>query len=261
MTNLLRSEFFRLFKSKSFYICAAVAIVLVSTNIFLLDWANSVVGEANEMYLPVPYLDGISFGLSAFTNGNVETIMAIITGIFVTAEFSHGTMKNVVSKGYSKFNIYFSKVIVMIAATFMIILATFIISTITGTIVTGTVGNFTATYVGQILKIIGVELLLNAALTSVLVLVAMTLRNLGGVIAVDIIGVLTMGPIMFVVLENLIKSKILIANYSLLNNIAHYYNNFSAKGSDYLRSIIVAIVFFALSSGLGYYAFKKSDIK
>lgn len=261
MTNLLRSDFYRLFKSKSLYICTTVALFLTAANILVLYWASQVIGEDNAIFESLPFKDGISYGLSSFSNGNNQMIIAIFTAIFVTAEFSHGTMKNVVSKGFSKVHIYLSKLISMVTATYLILIANLIVGTITASFVLGTAGDFSGAYVGDILKIAGIELLLNAAMAAILVLVAMVIRNLGGVIAVDIVGVMSVGVLIYSVLELLIKSKINFNDYSLFNNIAFYYSNNAAKGTDFLRSAIVALVYLAATTALGIFAFKKSDVK
>jgi ABC-2 type transport system permease protein len=225
-----------------------------------MDWANKALGEENEMYSELPFKDGISYGLSALSNGNVQMLLAIFTAIFITSEFSHGTMKNVVSKGFLKLQIFFSKLITMIIAVYIIILANIIVGTLSATIVTGTVGDFTGEFVGEMLKTVGIELLLNAALAAVFVMVAMVIRNLGGAIAVSILGVLTLAPLIYTALEVFIKSKIDFTEFSLLFNIMFYINE-TAAGSDYLRSSIVGIIFIVATTALGIFAFKKSDVK
>lgn len=260
MSNLLRSDFYRLFKSKAFYICTGVASFLMGLNIFMSYWASHLNAENEKAYADMLPKDGISYGLSAFAAGNVQMILAIITAIFITSEFAHGTMKNVVSKGFSKIKIYFSKLITMLAAVYIIIFTTLIVGTICCTIVTGTVGDFTGEYVSQILKTVGIELLLNAAMTALLVLVAMVVRNLGGVIAINILGIMSFGPLIFTLLEYLVKHKIKFSEFSLSYNIQYFMGDVT-KGSDFLRGAIVALAFIVVSTALGIFAFKKTDVK
>lgn len=254
MLNLLRSDFYRLFKSKFFYICTAVAIFLVAISIFAVKWSSDLSGS--EM----PYTDGISYGLLSFSNGNVQMIIAIITAIYVAAEFSHGTMKNVVSKGFSRVHIYLSRLIAMIVTSYIVIILCAVVGTICATIVTGTIGDLTGDYLVDILKLVGIELFLNAAYIAVLILIAMVVKNLGGVIAIDILGILTVIPLIYALLGVLFHNKIDFTKFSLLFNMAFYYNN-EAIGADYLRSAIVGLVFFAVTTALGIFAFVKSDVK
>jgi ABC-2 type transport system permease protein len=233
----------------------------MSSSIFLLDWANKILSEQNGTAAVMQYKDGISYGISAFSNGNVPTILAIVIAVFITAEFSHGTMKNIVSKGFSKTEVYLSKLITMIAASFILLFITLIAGTVSAAVVTGTFGDFTAAYVGTILKKLGIELFLNAALTSIFVMVAMIVRNLGGVIAIDILFVLNFGPSIFTLLEYLVKSKILFTDYSLIFNINFYVLFETAKGSDYLRSGLVGLVYLIATTAIGIYLFRKTDVK
>ncbi len=261
MKNLLRSDFYRLFRSKSFYICTAISMLLMALNILLVEWASNLAGEEGVVISENPiFKDGITYGLTAFANGNLEIILGIIIAIFVSAEFSHGTMKNVVSKGFSKINIYLSKLITMVSTTLIMIIATFLTGFICATILSGSMGDFSGDNLAIIFKTIGIEILLNTALVAILVLVPMVIRNIGGAIAINIFGVMTVAPLLFNILQLIARDKIKFTDYSLLNNIAFYFSN-TAKGSDYLRSVIVGLVFLVGATALGIFAFKKSDVK
>jgi ABC-2 type transport system permease protein len=257
MSGLLRSDFYRLFKSKSFYICTLVAIFLLNLNLFTIKWASNMSGEMGEIYASLLPKDGITYGIKAFSDGNTQMIFAIIVAIFVVAEFSHGTMKNIISKGFSRTQAYLSKLITMIIATFIIIFAGFLVTTASATVISGAIGSFS----WDIIKIIGIELLLNAALISILLLSAMVVRNLGGVIAINIIGILSFGPLIFTLLEYLSDGKVMFTHYSLFYNMALYMGTTAAAGSDYLKSALVAIAYLILTTVIGIFAFKKTDIK
>ncbi len=260
MNNILKSDFYRLFRSKAFYICTAVAVLFMSLNIFILYWASKTVeGEMSNYYI-MPK-DGITFGLSVFSNGNNLIIIGIFAAIFVAAEFAHGTMKNAVSKGFSRVLIYGSKLITIMAATFLMHFVNFIIGTLICTVLTGNLGSFTGEFVANMFKIMGIELLLNFALAALFVFIGMVIRNLGGVIAINVIGVLSVEPLIYTLLELLFDHKVQISNYSLLNNIARFIPSTTAAGSDYLRAVIVAAAYLVISAGIGIFAFRKSDVK
>ncbi len=257
MANLLSSDFYRLFKSKSFYICTVVAMFFMALSIFVLNWATKATsGTENSASLSMIYKDGITYGITAFASSNVQLILSIIVAIFVTSEFTYGTMKNVVSKGFSKLLIYFSKLITMVVATLIIIFATMLMGTVCAAILTGKMGALTP----EVLKIIGIETLLNTARASLFVLVAFLVRNLGGAIAINIIGVISIEPMIFMLLQYLVKSKIKFSDYSLSYNISYYLGN-TIHTEDYIRSLIVGVVFLALSIIAGIFAFQKADVK
>jgi ABC-2 type transport system permease protein len=237
-----------------------LAMFFMALNIFLTDLAMRVAVSKSGVEITLPWKDGFSYGLKAFGNNNVTTLLAIIISIFVTAEFTHGTMKNVVSKGFSKIQIYLSKLIVMIVAAFITVLLSFAVGTVSAAIVTGTFGNLSGDFVANLFKVSGIELLLLTALTAVYLFVSMSIKNLGGVIAINIVGI-SIFSFIFPLLEYLVKGKIKFTDYSLLNNIAFYLNGTTMKGSDYLRSAIVGLAFLAVTTILGIVLFRKSDVK
>lgn len=260
MKNLLKSDFYRLFKSLSFYICLGVAVFLFCLGAIMEYMVTKLAVAKSGGSEFFPYKNGISYGITAFMSSNILMIIAIFTGIFIVAEFSHGTMKNLVSKGFSKLHIYLSKMVTMTAASFLFFLATFIAGTLTVTIITGSFGSFAGTLGLTMLKVIGIELLLNIAFIAVLIMIAMVVRNLGGVIAIDIIGLMSLESYLFAAVEFFMKSKIEFSKFSLMYNIS-YYSKLTPVGSDFLRSFIVAIVFFAVMTVFGVYMFQKSDVK
>lgn len=261
MKNLLKSDFYRLFKSLSFYICAAVAVLLFGVTIFLMDWTNKMMASQDNTTIPLAFNNGLEYAATAFMNSNILMIIGIFSAIFVTAEFAHGTMKNAVSKGFARLKIYLSKLITMVSAAFLIMLVSFIIGWVCATIVTGAAGGFTGDFILYLLKTAGIELLLITAFAAVLVMIAMIVRNLGGVIAIDVIGVMSLEMPLFLALQYLFRNKIEFSEFSLMYNILFYQMNTGATESDYLRSAIVGVVFLALSTALGIFLFRKSDVK
>jgi len=259
MVSILKADFFRLFKSKSFYICALVSAVLFGLAIFVLDWSIKVTA-AQGFEMAFPYNDALSYGIVSFMDGTVHMITGIFVAIFVTSEFSHGTMKNVVSKGFSKVYIYLSKLIAMTVAEYIIVFATFVTGTLCAWIVTKEFGSLSGDFGEYFFKSIGIELYLSFALIALMLMVSMSIKNMGGSIAINILGVMSLGNILFSLLEYMVNGKIKFSKFSLIYNIS-FYTKMGASGSDYIRSLIVGAVFLIVSTVLGILIFKKSDVK
>lgn len=260
MKNLLKSDFYRLFRSLSFYICTAVSVILYVSAIFLLKLSFKLL-ESQGINSPFPYKDGLHYGLAAFSDGTLRIILAVFIAIFVTSEFSHGTMKNTVSKGFSRRKIFCSKLITMSAAAFIMLLITVITATLAGGLITGSIGGYMKDHIKDALLTTGVECLLFIAFAAILVMLSNTIRNLGGAISLAIIGAIILEPQLFNALEVVIKSKIDFSMFSLGNNIVYYANVIGASATDYIRSLIVAAVFFIIATVFGVFMFKKSDVK
>ncbi len=262
MLNLLRSDFYRLFKSKSYYICTLILAALIAGSAFIMDWASKQVSAAGGSTVGLSLQDGFSYGISSmFSASNNPLFMGIIIAIFITADFSHGTMKNVVSKGFARTKIYLSKLITMISAIYIMSVVVFIFGTVSAWIITGKFGSFTASYTGEILRMAGIELILYAALVAIFVMIGMTVRNTGGVIAVNIVGIISFGPMIYQLLDYLIKGKIHISDYGLQNNIMFVNNHLALATDDIIRAVCVGIGFFLVATASGILIFKNSDVK
>lgn len=260
MKNLLKADFYRLFISKSFYICTIVSAALFGLGICVMNWTYKITAD-QSFDLSFVYKDGLSYGMTAFMDGSVHMIICIFIGIFVTSEFSHGTMKNVVSKGFSKLLIFLSKLITLTVAAFIIVIATVIAGTVCGGIVIGEFGSLTAEFTGFVLKTSAIELYLYIAMTALFLMVAMTVKNLGAVIAIGVIGIISFESVLFALLEILVDSKIKFSQFSLMYNTSFYRMNQDAAAGDFIRSLLVGAAFLLVSTAFGIYMFKKVDVK
>lgn len=256
MVNLIKADFFRLFKSKSLYICALVNAGFLILECILADLTYKfTVSQGLDMAYPIT--DALSIGISAFTGSN--TIIAIFTALFAVSEFTHGTMKNLVSKGFSKVHIFLSKLIVLTVATYFIVFITFFAGTICAWFYSKELGSLTGDFGKYLWGTIGIELYLLIALTALYLFVSMSIKNMAGAIAINIIG-LSFGGMLFSLLEYLVDRKIKFTEFSLTNTIS-FFSSQGAAGSDYIRALIVGVAYLVISMAIGIFIFKKSDVK
>lgn len=266
MANLLKSNFYRLFRSRAFYICAIVYTGLMSLSVLMLKLLDNLnEGLSGDVVSSFPYKDGISFGIMHFSDGEVLLFLAVFVSIFVTAEYTYGTMKNIVSKGFEKHKIYLSYVITLTVAAYIMIAVCFLITTITGSIVTGSIGSFNGPFLLKTLRSVVIEMLLHSAITSVFVMIAMSIRSNGGVIAINIC-ILMFGNLIYgilnLIVQNLLKidTELNFMDYGLQSNI-YEAGNTLLNGGEIIKPILVGLCFFVVSTALGIIAFRKSDVK
>jgi ABC-2 type transport system permease protein len=228
-------------------------------NAFLTKWSYELAAKTSPgVALPPMFEDGITNGLSLFNGGNTMLFMAIIISLFVASEYSHGTMKNLVSKGFSKHHIYFSKIITMVTASYILLLLMFLSGTVSGAIVAGQLGAIN----GNVFMLLGVQFLLHTAVVSFIVLISNVARNSGGAVAVNVaLSMLPVGLLLYQALEMLFRNKIRFTEFSLAYNISIFSPHISIAGSDILRAVIVSVVVFAVTTALGITAFRKMDVK
>lgn len=260
MKNILKADFYRLFISKSFYICTLVSAALFCLGICVMRWTYNMTASQG-IEINFIYKDGLSYGMTAYMDGSIHMIICIFIAIFVTSEFSHGTMKNIVSKGFSKIYIFLSKLITMTVAAFIIVIVTAITGTVVTGIVIGEFGSLSGEFGSFVLKTTAIELYLFVALTALFLMVSITVKNLGAAIAIGVIGIVSFENVIFALIEILVDRKIKFSEFSLMYNTLFYRMNMEAGGSDYIRSLIVGAVFFLVSIVFGIFMFKKVDVK
>lgn len=265
MNNLLKSDFYRLFKSRSFYICTLIASLLYGLSAFIIKWTYDTMiklegfGEAADY----PFKSGLSYALSSFSSGDIFLFMAIIIAVYTASDYTHGTMKNVVSKGFSKINIYMSKLITMSAACLIVILAMFIVGLISGAIVTGKLTDTNPVYgtALQTLRMIGIEILLSIAVVALFIMISMLVRNTGVAIAINIVGVIYFGRLIFQILDMIFKVKESLTRFSLMEVSSSFYNKLVDSSDDLIRAVLVGLAYLAVSTVAGIFAFKRMDVK
>ena len=105
MKNLTKLELRKLFKSKSTYLFLGIAILLEALSV-LLSKAIDANMAGQEGYVAPTVASSL---LSSFDSSQLTLLLAIFVSVFATADYSSSTIKNVLSRGYSKKAVYASK--------------------------------------------------------------------------------------------------------------------------------------------------------
>lgn len=263
MSNLLKSDFYKLFKTKSFFVCCIISVVLAVASVFILD-ADAKVSQQSV----TAGVGGASANLSAAAmlpgsfSGNGTLFASIVISIIVASEFGFGTIKNIASRGFSRTKIYFSKLLVSSVAATVFVLAYSIAMTITATCLWG-FGDTSGSFVPNTLKIFGLEILLNLAFTSVFVLVSSLIRQTGGSIAVNICIMNFFA--LFVQLAELLIKKVTgqtvnFLNYLISTNMNQVAGN-PLTNDLVVRALLVGVIYLVGTTALGIWLFNKRDIK
>lgn len=122
MRKLLRFEFRKAFTTRAFYVILALSITMAIVT--LRTYYSR--GISSVEY------DGLVSLARAFDNSNLAMFFGIFTAIFVCDDYTNGTIRNIVTRGYSRTMIYFSKLIVVCSVCVFILIICWIVSGITG---------------------------------------------------------------------------------------------------------------------------------
>lgn len=269
MINLLRAEYLKLIKNRPFVVCVFVAfamslLVVVSTSMLRDIYTPEMMEKMNQSFtadtstkLFVDDLNGQLILSQIFTGNTLQMILAVFASIFVASEFSCGTIKNTVSKGYSRKKIYLSKLMIVSIATIVLCSVITILITAIASLMYG-FGPVNPHLFTNILIFIGTQLLLNIAYVSIFVAIATIFRNMGVSIAINI-GILMFVPFIFAGLNLILGHSSEISMYWLTYEIIEM-SSLTFTSEAIIRSVMISIFYFVVSSAVGMYFLQKKDI-
>ncbi|GEL77652.1 ABC transporter permease [Tenuibacillus multivorans] len=128
MLNVLRADFYKLRHLKSFYVIIVLTaffdFVILSDLSFYPDSYQS----TYDNFLQIAFYP---FSVWQFMPLVIPLALGILICLLVTNDFSYGTMKDPVTLGHSRFNVFFSKCLVSGIAAIVILLACILVSLFT----------------------------------------------------------------------------------------------------------------------------------
>ncbi|MGL5351824.1 MAG: ABC transporter permease subunit [Clostridium sp.] len=290
MLRLVKAELFKLFKNKTFKVLCLVSIVLsimmmlsatpIMKNIMMDVLGSMPEQEKSAMLEQLGNSKNIiepgKFGLnliakdiinptaleiyhSSFGTGLIEVLIGILIAALFAKEYTEGTIKNTLAYGKKRAEFYIAKFLAITIGTVFFISILTSIATIGAIIIKGFGQPFEISQLGSMfLSFIG-AIIANAAVISLLMIIAITVKSNGGTIAI------TSG--IFILVPTIIS--FIYGTYPLFDRIYEltpFYNSalatsIYATNGDIVRSILVALVTIGLSLTLGIQIFKKQDIK
>ena len=228
MSGLLSSDLFKLRKSRSFLVCIIVAFILgavMSVTYYIayqelsrtmeqtmqfIEGLGNYSGVVMETMDMLPTKDLWSYVNVSLCDQNVLYIAAIAIGIFAGSEYSMGTVRNSLTRGFSRNAVFFSKLI-CVSVIMLSIAAVYVLgSSIPACIMFG----FTAAIPAvEIIQCLLIYALLFIAAAGFYMLLAVVTKKTGYGIALAILL-----PIVITALINVIK----IGNQDL-GNISRFW--------------------------------------
>ena len=272
MSEVFRSDLFKLRKIRSFRVCLIVAFVLglLMSVLYYIAWQElNKTMEETLMYIEslgdyskvvMEAMDVLpSDNLWSYVNVslcdlNVLYIAAVVIGIFVGSEYSMGTIRNALTRGFSRNGVYFSKLTCAVIAMFLTVLSYTLGSFLSGCIMFGFTSSVPA---GQMLLCIALYALLFMAVASFYSMLAVITKKTGYAIALAMLI-----PILVTALINIIK----IGNQDF-GNVSRFWifetitntQKLVLSGEGYIPAISGAI-YLTLSSTIGLVVFRKQSI-
>lgn len=251
MSNILKSDFYKLRKNKAFWVCTFVSIALAAFFVVILQGggtnAEDVAGRgAAEMLAQV-----------LFTGFNIFVIAAFVP-IFITAEFQYGTMKNTLSRGAERTKVFFSKFIVSTCAALTMLIVYILAFLAVGSIIWGYDPNGLGVSSGLIVMVC-LNALMLVAYTALFTFTSMILRGTAGAIATNA-GCLAIVSLLLGTISTIFSETFNLADYWIGWGVSNLATLTPASG-DIIQGIIIALAWGVASIAAGTTLFKKTDVK
>ncbi len=197
MKNLLKFEFHKLFKAKSFYICTAIIFLMSLLTVAISVLFSNIQVEGMTITKAGP----LETMINAISSSNFTMISGIFVAIFACYDYEQQTIKNVYSHGFSRNKVYFAKFIVCMAATLIMFALTLIFNYLLGLgLLNGPYkdGNYLGLILGQIIYCI--------TYSSFIFALALIIKKTGFSIALAILGP-SLITLVITLVDSLLKLK------------------------------------------------------
>lgn len=247
MTNLLKFEFRKLFKQKSFYICTAVMLVLSVFGILL----NKTLASNPDFNMAMP--SAKSALLSAVSSSSFTMLCGIFIALFVCTDYDQQTIKNVYSRGFSRTNVYFAKFIVSVISTVVMFAVTLLFTYVAGAAMldgTAEAGNYVGLIAGQLIYCL--------AYSSFVFAISLIVKKVGVSIALAILGPSLIGTVI-----NLADAFLKIENFKIgsywLDGFIDDLTSLATDNTRLIVCIVLSLIYAAVFVVAGYLINKKQE--
>ncbi len=273
MINLMSGEWYKWKKSRSFAYCLFTAFGIVLFVWGTLWFASKVEsGEIKNSTVSVEYTEtdiqedliseiGILAVVQNCINGGFASIfMSIYICIWIIGEYTHGAIKNIVGKGYSRSSIFLVKYSFTVVISLLLNLFVMVSAFLVGLAVAGQ-DNTGGMLWQQFFSYMGIQLMLGVAFSSMIVAVSEFTRTMGAGIGISMI---------LVIFSNLVGSgldlffqavniPIKIGAYWITNVIAEC--PIEVISIDFVgRAVFVSLLWTILFFWAGLIHFQRADI-
>ncbi len=281
MIGLIKSDFYKILRTKSFYICGGLAAIFAALSVVMMDVSSRMqyaMYGLEDLYAS-PYTGAYSLVLGL---ANATLFATIVVSMFIPSEFKFGTVKNIASRGISRSGIYLSKLTITVFVSIVYSLLCGAVAFVAGCYTAG-VGELNRNEMLNVFAVVMLFLLAEVALQSIFQMVGFMVRGTGWSMITNIgiqvfVPTMIFGYIDFAInswIVPLISSNewlsswIQVSDFSISNYFPLEYlgkfteidiSHISFYKHDIIMGIIVSVVYLVLSTLAGMLNFRRRDV-
>ena len=249
MFKLLNFEFRKLIRQKSFYICIAAMLALLVGSAYTTELMTAKSGVED------PSLSGISYLMEAISGSALSAVLAVFIPLFICEDYASGTIRNIITRGFSRLEIFIAKLIAVLAATLLMTAVCLAAAYLVGTAFWGagepSLGS-------EQIKILLCQLAVIAAYATMFFAISSMLQKVGGSIAICLI--LPMAAVILLSLADaaLAEREIELSGY-WIENLGRSLASVEAEAEDIKKALIGAGCYFAASIAFSWLVIMKRE--
>ena len=249
MFKLLNFEFRKLIRQKSFYICIAAMLALLVGSAYTTELMTAKSGVED------PSLSGISYLMEAISGSALSAVLAVFIPLFICEDYASGTIRNIITRGFSRLEIFIAKLIAVLAATVLMTAVCLAAAYLVGTAFWGagepSLGS-------EQVKILLCQLAVIAAYATMFFAISSMLQKVGGSIALCLI--LPMAAVILLSLADaaLAEREIELSGY-WIENLGRSLASVEAEAEDIKKALIGAGCYFAASIAFSWLVIMKRE--
>lgn len=272
-SGLLRSDIFKLRKSKTLIGCCVAAVILGAAMalIFINAW-NSIgnqieqavsmlktAGMNDELidtaFSTLPKPNRWSYANMLFSDGTIPLLFSIFISVFFASEYTMGTMKHSISRGFNRRDIYLSKLFTSFISIVAIGIAYFV-GGMTVTLIFVRKGSELGTQ--EIIISIICYICLYISMAACYLLAAVAVKKTSSAIAICLAVPTLVSSLMTIIMYGNSDFRF-VARFWIFNTPG--YVQTMVTGGEWYLAIITAVVYFVAALITGILIFRRQEIK
>ena len=249
MLKLIRFEFRKLIRSGSFYICTAILVLLSALTVYTTKYANEQLG------MITPDSSALTSLMRALPTSTISILLGIFIALYVCEDFAGGTIRNILTRGYSRFGVYVSKFAVVIVSTVVMSAICCAASYAIGIYVWGSAD---ASVGSEQIKTLLYQLALMIAFASVFYTMCSIVQKTGGSIACCVVFPMVITILLKLADSALSEQEIVLSQY-WIENLNQSIALIHAESEDLHKALAGAGIYTAASLAIGWLATMKRE--
>ncbi len=250
MGRLMHFELHKLIRQKSFYICLIVAVALLFATVYTTVLLTKDTAEPADVGV-----DGMDVMIGAVSGGALNMVIGVFVPLFVCEDYASGTIRNIITRGYTRLGIFSAKLISVLLAAAVMTLACIASGYIIGAVLGGAGEQ---SFDASVVKLLLCQLAVMLAEAALFYAVSSILQKTGGAIAICLVLPMVMSILLALADTALAEKEIELSGY-WIDSISSTLNSFEASGDDMKKALLASLCYFAAASAGSFLLISKRE--